>query len=79
MQSNALSDAAADENRHAGILDDFLDDRALAAQLKVSPRTLARWDRLRQGPPITRIGRKKLRHRESVRRWLAEREQTAAA
>jgi predicted DNA-binding transcriptional regulator AlpA len=60
--------------RPAPVLGEFLSDRDLAAELKVSTRTLARWRRLREGPAITRIGRRVAYRREAVRQWLASRE-----
>ncbi len=37
--------------------DEFLTPDALARELGKSPRTLARWDVLRCGPPKIRVGR----------------------
>ena len=63
-----------DESAQSALLDDYMDDDELAADLHVSPRTIQRWDRLGEGPPITRIGRKKLRRRPAARQWLLSRE-----
>jgi len=49
------------------LLDDYLDDAALAAELRVSIRTIWRWREMRLGPPETRpFGKKVYYHRESV-------------
>ena len=42
----------------------------LAKQIGRSERTLARWERLRIGPPVTRIGRLILYDDEEFRAWL---------
>jgi hypothetical protein len=63
---------------HGGLLDGYMTTEQLAAELKVSPRTIARWDRLRCGPPIVRIGRRKLRPRDGVSAWLKSRQQDFA-
>jgi transposase-like protein len=55
----------------APVLREYLSDKELATELNVSPRTLARWRRLREGPAITRIGRKIVYRRASVNEWLA--------
>ena len=64
----------------AGLLDDYLTPDDLAAELGKSPRTIARWDRLRIGPPKTVIGKKPYYRREAVRTWMLaqEREQVRA-
>lgn len=46
----------------------------LAAGLGVSVRTLNKWHRLRQGPARVKLGHMTLYRRETVSRWLAERE-----
>ena len=58
-----------------GLLDDYLTPAECAAELDINPRTLERWHRLREGPPRTRLGRKIIYHRESLRRWLRSCEQ----
>lgn len=57
------------------LLDDYLTKDECAAELKIGPRTLERWHRLREGPPRTIIGRQVLYHKESVRRWIRSHEQ----
>jgi predicted DNA-binding transcriptional regulator AlpA len=57
------------------VLEGYLTKPELAAQLRKSPRTLDRLERLRIGPPRTKIGRLILYRRESVQAWLADQEQ----
>jgi hypothetical protein len=40
------------------LLADFLEQDEAAAELKVCERTLDRWRRLGEGPPITKLGRR---------------------
>ncbi len=54
----------------AGLLVDYLTPDELAEEFKKSPRTIARWDRLRIGPPKTVIGKKPYYRREAVREWM---------
>ena len=56
------------------LLDDFLTQEEAAAELKVCDRTLDRWRRLDEGPPITRLGRRILYRRSSLHAWLRARE-----
>ena len=62
----------------AALLDDYLTPGQLAEELRKSERTIARWDRLRIGPPKTLIGKKPYYRRESVREWMLRREQAQA-
>ncbi len=62
----------------AGLLDDYLTPAGLAVELKKSERTIARWDRLRIGPPKTVIGKKPYYRREAVRKWLLRQERGQA-
>jgi hypothetical protein len=57
------------------LLADFLTPDETAAELKVCERTLDRWRRLDEGPPITKLGRRTLYRRSSVQAWLCKREQ----
>jgi hypothetical protein len=57
------------------ILDDYLSRPKMAEQLGKSERTLERWESLRIGPPVTRIGRELFYNIESAREWLRSREQ----
>ena len=59
----------------AGLLDDYLTPDQLAEELDKSPRTIARWDSLRIGPPKTMVGKRPLYRREGVRDWLLRKEQ----
>ena len=58
------------------IFDDYYDRDEAAAELDVSPRTLARWHRYREGPPRTVVGRKVLYHKQSLREWVRAHEQS---
>ena len=67
------------QNRPDGILAEYLDDAQLARELDVSPRTVARWRAMREGPPLTRVGRRVLYRRSAVMAWLAELERNLVA
>jgi hypothetical protein len=56
------------------LLNDFLTQEEAAAELKVCERTLDRWRRLSERPPITKLWRRILYRRSSVRAWLRARE-----
>jgi hypothetical protein len=56
------------------LLADFLTPREAATELKVCERTLDRWRRLGEGPPITKLGRRTLYRRSSLQAWLRARE-----
>jgi hypothetical protein len=56
------------------LLADFLTQREAATELKVCERTLDRWRRLDEGPPITKLGRRTLYRRSSLQAWLQARE-----
>ena len=56
------------------LLAEFLEQDEAAAELKVCQRTLDRWRRLGDGPPITKIGRRVLYRRSSLQAWLHGRE-----
>jgi hypothetical protein len=68
--SVAVSDAPAPR-----LLDDYLTIDQLAAELDVAVITLRRWQALKEGPPITRLGPKVLYRRASVQAWLVRQEQ----
>lgn len=70
----AASTVRADAAKPDHILGDFLEQDEAAAELKVCRRTLDRWRRLAQGPPITRLGRRILYRRSSLLAWLYARE-----
>jgi predicted DNA-binding transcriptional regulator AlpA len=72
---NPLTDPQ--ENSHpSSVLDGFLRREELARELGVSPRTVDRWQALRDGPPRLHVGRTILYSVDSVREWLRSREQT---
>jgi excisionase family DNA binding protein len=52
------------------LLDEYLSREELAAELKVSKRTLARWQDQADGLPVTRIGGRTLFRVDSVKAWL---------
>jgi hypothetical protein len=56
------------------VLSDYFTQEEAATELKVTERTLDRWQRLREGPPITRLGRRILYRRSSLQAWLSARE-----
>jgi hypothetical protein len=56
------------------LLADFLTQDEAAAELKICERTLDRWRRLGEGPPITKLGRRVLYRRSSLHAWLRTRE-----
>ncbi len=57
------------------VIDDYLRPAELAAELKVCEMTLKRWRACREGPPVTKIGRRVYYSRASVTEWLKSREQ----
>jgi hypothetical protein len=61
-----------------GILDDYMNEDECAAELNVAAITLAIWRMKKIGPPVTRLGRKILYKRSSVRAWLAAQERPAS-
>ena len=69
-KSNSRGRASTPEN----LLADFLTQNEAAAELKVCRRTLDRWRKLDEGPPITKLGRRILYRRSSVQSWLTQRE-----
>ena len=62
----------------AGLLDDYLSPDQLAEELGKSVRTIARWDRLRIGPPKTLVGKRPFYRRDAVRQWLLRKERAQA-
>jgi hypothetical protein len=56
------------------LLSDYFTQEEAATELKVSPRTIDRWRRLDEGPPITKLGRRILYRRSSVQASLRARE-----
>ena len=66
------------EGEGGDFLTDYDDDNHLAKKLNVSPRTIARWRRLRTGPATTYIGRVPFTAHRATREWLARRERKVA-
>ena len=56
------------------MLSDWMTRAELAAELGLTTETLSRWDARRVGPAPTRVGRKVLYRRETVRAWLLAQE-----
>ena len=56
------------------LLSEYFTQEEAASELKVTERTLDRWQRLREGPPITKLGRRILYRRSSLQAWLRRRE-----
>jgi phage terminase Nu1 subunit (DNA packaging protein) len=58
------------------ILEDYLDENELAAELKKSVRLLQQWRQRRIGPPWTRLGGQQVIYRKAaVTDWLRKLEQ----
>lgn len=59
----------------APLLGDFLTREQLAAELRITPRTLARWRWQRIGPPSVLLCGRRLYRRSDVAAWIeAQRE-----
>lgn len=58
----------------AELIADYVDRASLAEALKVSPRTLSRYESQPDGLPSVMIGGRKCYRLESVRKWLERRE-----
>jgi len=67
--------AFAEQNDPGSFLVDYLTRSALAKLLRRSERTLARWECLRIGPPVVKIGRLMHYKKSSVMAWLDKHEQ----
>jgi len=57
---------------------EYVDKAMLCAGLGISTRTLDRMEVARIGPPKTKIGKRVLYRKDSVRTWLASHEQVQA-
>jgi hypothetical protein len=57
-----------------GILAGYVDRPSLAQELRVSERTIARYENLPDGLPNTVLGGRKLYRIEAVQAWIAARE-----
>ena len=68
-RTQALDDAGPDP-----VLSDWMSRADLAGELGVTAATLCRWAARRVGPAPTRVGRKILYRRATVRAWLLEQE-----
>jgi hypothetical protein len=75
MRAPAVPFVRTEPEPAAGLLDDYLTVDQLAAELDVAPITVKRWQALKQGPPLTRVGRRVLYRRASVQQWLVRQEQ----
>jgi hypothetical protein len=64
--------------RKSSILADFFDEDELSVELGVAKISLARWRMLRQGPPVTHIGRRVFYRKSSVRNWVVAQEHAPA-
>jgi hypothetical protein len=60
-----------DITKSAGLLDGYVTEAELAAELRKDSRTLLRWRKLRIGPPVTMAGLTPLYNIEKARQWLA--------
>jgi hypothetical protein len=58
----------------ADFLADYFTLAELAVALDVAPRTIARWERLGEGPPRTEYGRRIVYRKQAVTEWLRARE-----
>lgn len=56
------------------VLHDYISRPDLAAQLGVGVRTLVRWETLREGPAVTKIGKRPYYNLDAVKDWLKSRE-----
>lgn len=58
----------------ADILEDFIDRATLAAQLRCSEKTIARYEAVPDGLPSVMIGARKFYRVQAVRDWITKRE-----
>jgi hypothetical protein len=54
------------------LLQDYLSENDLAAELNKTVRTIQLWRSRREGPPWVRIGKTPVYHRAAVLRWLEQ-------
>jgi predicted DNA-binding transcriptional regulator AlpA len=76
--TDALQTTTTDISRNAfadELHAEYVDKTALCAGLGISTRTLDRMEVARTGPPKTKIGKRVLYRKDSVRSWLASNEQ----
>ena len=61
------------------LLSEYLSVTECAAELGVDKRTLERWNRLREAPPRTKLGKRVLYRRDAVAEWLRSHEKVVEA
>jgi hypothetical protein len=61
----------ATSSRRAGLLDEYMSEAELAAELDKDVRTLQRWRQLRIGPPFAMNGIMPIYNIGKARQWLA--------
>lgn len=71
----SVSGETADRGPRSGILEGYLSDGELAAELGTTVATLRRYRRLGTGPAFTKVGRDVIYRISAVRAWLAGKEQ----
>jgi predicted DNA-binding transcriptional regulator AlpA len=79
LVANTATDGEPDVDDTESLLADFLTQDEAAAALKICEKTLDRWRRLGEGPPITKLGRRVLYRRSSLQAWLRTRERRGDA
>jgi hypothetical protein len=67
-----------DDRTEGGLLADYFSESELAAELGKDIRTIQRYRVLREGPPVTFIGKTPFYNKGSARAWLKAREQRTA-
>ncbi len=61
-------------NQMTSLLDDYLTRDELAAELRVTTRTVIRWQNMPDGVPYVELGGRTLYRRSSVRAWIESHE-----
>lgn len=64
-------DTKPEPGKRAGLLDDYMTEAELAADVKKHPRTVKRWRDLRVGPPYSMMGESPIYHIPTARQWIA--------
>jgi hypothetical protein len=59
------------EPKRAGLLDDYIGEPELAAELNINLRTAQRWRKLQIGPPFVMKGITPIYNKALARQWLA--------
>ena len=70
-----MSDTPLGAENAKPMLSEWMTRAELAVELDLTTETLCRWNSRRHGPAPTRIGRKVLYRRDTVRAWLLAQEQ----